>query len=170
MPMKLCDCCGQAVPEYGGIVADDDRGEIRFRGMAAVGLTGKEFSVFRFLLDKRGRTATKDAILDHLYQLQPNDEPDIKIVDVFVCKLRKKIVPLGLNIGTSWGRGYFLEAPAAEVDATSSLENDGPSSSETAGKTTIIAVHTPQPLFKTNDLGTAGSLIEDESAAKKAGL
>lgn len=113
MAMKLCECCGQAVPEYGGIVADDDRGEIRFNGMAACGFTPREYGVFRLLLDKRGRVASKDVILDRLYQLDVDDPPEIKIIDVFVCKLRKKLAPLGLKIGTAWGRGYYLEVPGA---------------------------------------------------------
>lgn len=111
MPMKRCECCGQAMPEWGGIVADDDRGEIRFNGMAAVGFTPREYAIFRLLLDAKGAVKSKDKIMDHLYQLSPDDEPDQKIVDVFVCKLRRKLEPLGLEIGTAWARGYYLVAP-----------------------------------------------------------
>lgn len=107
--IKRCESCGQALPEFGGIVADADRGEVRYLGYAAY-LTKQEFDLFRFLLDKKGSTATKEAIFDHLYQLG-NEDVEIKIIDVFVCKLRKKIGRIGLRIGTAWARGYFLEAP-----------------------------------------------------------
>lgn len=111
--VKRCECCGQPLPEYGGIVADEDRGEVRFAGKMIRNLTRIEFELFRFFLDRRGRTASKEAILESMYQLRPSEDevPEIKIVDVFVCKLRKKIEPLGLSIKTVWGRGYHLEEP-----------------------------------------------------------
>jgi len=109
--MKCCEECGQPVPDYGGIIADDDRGEVRFGG-AAVHLTVQEYEVFKFLLGKRGRTASKESILDHLYQLSRGGEvPDIKIVDVFICKARKKLDRIGVKIETAWGRGYWLADP-----------------------------------------------------------
>lgn len=64
---------------------------------------------------KNGRVVSKDQILSYLYSDRPNDTPELKIVDVFVCKLRKsisKIVP-GLGpklITTEWGRGYCFSA------------------------------------------------------------
>lgn len=104
-----CPTCDSLLPEYGGIVADDERGEVRFRGKR-VSLTAAEFEVFRFLLNKAGRVASKEAILDYLYQLRV-EVPEIKIIDVYVHKMRKKILQLGLVVGTSWGRGYYLEEP-----------------------------------------------------------
>jgi len=110
MTAKRCECCGQAVPEFGGIVADDERGEIRFAGRACYP-TIHEFTIFRALLDNPGRVMTKEKLLDALYWDRPNDEPEIKIIDVFVCKLRKKLKPLGLEISTNWARGYGLVEP-----------------------------------------------------------
>ena len=94
---QRCPTCGQAVPEFGGIVADEERGEVRYAGKFTT-LRAHEFALFRFLLEKKGRVASKQAILEHLYQLETDDEPEIKIIDVFVCKLRKQIEPLGIQI------------------------------------------------------------------------
>jgi two-component system, cell cycle response regulator CtrA len=55
--------------------------------------------------------------LNHLYGGM--DEPEVKIIDVFMCKLRKKLanVSNGKNyIETVWGRGYVLRNPADEED------------------------------------------------------
>jgi two-component system cell cycle response regulator CtrA len=53
------------------------------------------------------------AFLNHLYGGM--DEPEVKIIDVFVCKLRKKLARAGAGgiIGTLWGRGYVIREPAA---------------------------------------------------------
>jgi two-component system cell cycle response regulator CtrA len=69
-------------------------------------LTGSEVRVFGVLL-KRSLT-TKDAVMAALYRDDGKDEPDIKIVDVFICKMRAKLKPFGIEIKTVWGRGYAL--------------------------------------------------------------
>lgn len=71
-------------------------------------LTASETRVFGHLLARD--LATKDSLMAALYCAGADDEPDIKIVDVFVCKLRKKIKPFGLEIDTLWGQGYRLSA------------------------------------------------------------
>lgn len=71
-------------------------------------LTGAETKVFGRLL--RGGPATKDALMACLYRDLGRDEVEIKIVDVFVCKLRKKIKPFGFVIETIWGVGYAMSA------------------------------------------------------------
>lgn len=38
----------------------------------------------------------------------PGKEPESDIVKVFVCKIRKKVKPFGIDIATLWGRGYRL--------------------------------------------------------------
>lgn len=75
-------------------------------------LTGSETKVFGRLL--KGGLATKDAIMATLYRDAGKDEAEIKIVDVFICKLRKKIAPFGLSIETVWGAGYQM-APASKA-------------------------------------------------------
>ncbi len=82
----------------------------------AVHLTGKEYSILELLVLRKGIVLTKDAFLNHLYGGM--DEPEMKIIDVFICKLRKKLQLAGAGnlIGTIWGRGYMLRddvAPAA---------------------------------------------------------
>src|SRR3984893_14562601 len=79
-----------------------------------VHLTGKEYGILELLSLRIGTTLTKEMFLDHLYSGM--DEPEIKIIDVFVCKLRKKLAQAtgGTHyIETVWGRGYVLRESAA---------------------------------------------------------
>ena len=79
-----------------------------------VHLTGKEYSVLELLTLRKGTTLTKEMFLNHLYGGM--DEPELKIIDVFVCKLRKKIAAANDGehyIETVWGRGYVLRDPEA---------------------------------------------------------
>ena len=72
-------------------------------------LTGKEYGILELLSLRKGTTLTKEMFLNHLYGGM--DEPELKIIDVFVCKLRKKLSQAtgGENyIETVWGRGYVL--------------------------------------------------------------
>jgi two-component system cell cycle response regulator CtrA len=83
-----------------------------------VHLTGKEFGVLELLTLRKGATLTKDMFLNHLYG--GIDEPELKIIDVFVCKVRKKLAAAsgGENyIATVWGRGYVLRDPQGAQDA-----------------------------------------------------
>ena len=79
-----------------------------------VHLTGKEYGILELLALRKGSTLTKEMFLNHLYGGM--DEPEVKIIDVFICKLRKKIEQAtGDNyIETVWGRGYVLRDPEAE--------------------------------------------------------
>ncbi len=91
-------------------------------------LTGKEYGILQLLSLRKGTTLTKEMFLNHLYGGM--DEPELKIIDVFICKLRKKLAAAteGENyIETVWGRGYVLRDPqeqpgmvAAEAVAVSS--------------------------------------------------
>jgi two-component system cell cycle response regulator CtrA len=77
-------------------------------------LTGKEYGILELLSLRKGTTLTKEMFLNHLYGGM--DEPELKIIDVFVCKLRKKlsVATHGDNyIETVWGRGYVLRDPPA---------------------------------------------------------
>jgi two-component system cell cycle response regulator CtrA len=72
-------------------------------------LTGKEYGILELLSLRKGTTLTKEMFLNHLYGGM--DEPEVKIIDVFICKLRKKLEMAagGINyIETVWGRGYVL--------------------------------------------------------------
>ena len=78
-------------------------------------LTGKEYGIIELLSLRKGTTLTKEMFLNHLYGGM--DEPELKIIDVFVCKLRKKLANAsnGENyIETVWGRGYVLRDPQGD--------------------------------------------------------
>ena len=80
-----------------------------------VHLTGKEYGILELLSLRKGTTLTKDMFLNHLYNGM--DEPELKIIDVFVCKLRKKLAQMmsdEIYIHTVWGRGYVLQDPEDE--------------------------------------------------------
>ena len=72
-----------------------------------VHLTAKEYAILELLVLRKGMVLTKEAFLNYLYGGM--DEPEIKIIDVFICKLRKKLALAGADnlIGTVWGRGYI---------------------------------------------------------------
>jgi len=78
-----------------------------------VHLTGKEYAILELLVLRKGMVLTKEAFLNHLYGGM--DEPEMKIIDVFICKLRKKLALAGADnlIGTVWGRGYMIREPSA---------------------------------------------------------
>ena len=86
-------------------------------------LTGKEYGILELLSLRKGTTLTKEMFLNHLYGGM--DEPEVKIIDVFICKLRKKLANAtgGQNyIETVWGRGYVLRDPEAAGKAASGKE------------------------------------------------
>jgi len=85
-----------------------------------VHLTGKEQSILELLSRRKGTILTKELFLDHLYGGMV--EPELKIIDVFVCKLRKKLAQAtggDHHIETVWGRGYVLRDPAPMPAVTS---------------------------------------------------
>jgi two-component system cell cycle response regulator CtrA len=88
--------------------------EVQVKGQS-VHLTGKEYAILELLALRKGMVLTKDVFLNHLYG--GIDEPEMKIIDVFVCKMRKKLAQAGAGalIGTIWGRGYVLREPRAVV-------------------------------------------------------
>jgi two-component system, cell cycle response regulator CtrA len=78
-------------------------------------LTGKEYEILELLALRKGSTMTKEMFLNHLYG--GLDEPEAKIIDVFICKLRKKLNANGGHdyIETIWGRGYTLREPTEQL-------------------------------------------------------
>jgi two-component system cell cycle response regulator CtrA len=80
-----------------------------------VHLTGKEYAILELLTLRKGVVMTKEAFLNHLYGGM--DEPEVKIIDVFICKLRKKLAQAGADnlIGTVWGRGYVMREPQQQT-------------------------------------------------------
>ncbi len=85
-------------------------------GGSTVHLTGKEYQMFELLSLRKGTTLTKEMFLNHLYGGM--DEPELKIIDVFICKLRKKLSQATggeSHIETVWGRGYVLRDPEPQA-------------------------------------------------------
>ena len=82
-------------------------------------LTGKEYQILALLALRHGSTLTKETFLNHLYG--GLEEPEAKIIDVYICKLRKKLANAsgGLDyIETVWGRGYALREPIKRTIAS----------------------------------------------------
>ena len=105
----------QSVIHTGRIAVNLDAKTVEADGQA-VHLTGKEYQMLELLSLRKGTTLTKEMFLNHLYGGM--DEPELKIIDVFICKLRKKLAEAtgGENyIETVWGRGYVLREPMGEV-------------------------------------------------------
>lgn len=84
-----------------------------------VRLTGKEFAILELLVLRKGLILSKEALLTHLYH--GTDEPEMRILDVFVCKLRKKLALVGAPdlVRTVWGLGYTVSDPGPAVTPNS---------------------------------------------------
>jgi two-component system cell cycle response regulator CtrA len=102
----------QSIIRTGKISVNLDAKTVEVNDMP-VHLTGKEYQMLELLSLRKGTTLTKEMFLNHLYGGM--DEPELKIIDVFICKLRKKLSEAteGENyIETVWGRGYVLRDPS----------------------------------------------------------
>ena len=101
----------QSIIKTGDIEVNLDGKTVEVRGNI-VHLTGKEYQILELLSLCKGTTLTKEMFLNHLYGGM--DEPELKIIDVFICKLRKKLSEATgreNHIETVWGRGYVLRHP-----------------------------------------------------------
>ena len=100
-----------ATVRTGELVVDLDK-RVATVGGRPVSLTGKEYGVLELLSLRKGMILTKEMFLNHLYG--EGSEPELKIIDVFICKLRKKLAQAtggSHYIETVWGRGYVLREP-----------------------------------------------------------
>ena len=107
----------QSVITTGDLIVNLDTKTVEVGG-SRVHLTGKEYQMLELLSLRKGTTLTKEMFLNHLYGGM--DEPELKIIDVFICKLRKKLAAAtgGKHyIETVWGRGYVLRNPEDESEA-----------------------------------------------------
>jgi two-component system cell cycle response regulator CtrA len=104
----------QPVLRVGTLQLNLDSREVQADGQP-LHLTGKEYAILELLVLRRGMVLTKEAFLNHLYG--GIDEPEMKIIDVFICKLRKKLAQAGAGnlIGTVWGRGYMMRDPNSQA-------------------------------------------------------
>jgi len=107
----------QSIIKTGKLTINLDSRAVEVEGQR-IHLTGKEYAMLELLSLRKGSVLTKDMFLNHLYGGM--DEPELKIIDVFICKLRKKLTSAtgGENyIETSWGRGYALRNPPVDEEA-----------------------------------------------------
>jgi two-component system cell cycle response regulator CtrA len=101
----------QSVVQTGDLFVNLDAKTVEI-DQVRVHLTGKEYQILELLSLRKGMTLTKEMFLNQLYGGM--DEPQIKIIDVFICKLRKKLADASNGkdyIETLWGRGYVLREP-----------------------------------------------------------
>ncbi len=106
----------QSIIETGRLSVNLDTHSVEVDSQS-IHLTGKEYGILELLSLRKGTTLTKEMFLNHLYGGM--DEPELKIIDVFICKLRKKLstATSGENyIDTVWGRGYVLRDPDVEEE------------------------------------------------------
>ena len=104
----------QSVVNTGDLCVNLDSKTVEIEG-TRVYLTGKEYQMLELLCLRKGSTLTKEMFLNNLYGGM--DEPGVKIIDVFMCKLRKKLAKASNGkdyIETVWGRGYVLREPSED--------------------------------------------------------
>ena len=111
----------QSIIWTGKVAVNLDAKTVEVEGKT-VHLTGKEYQMLELLSLRKGTTLTKEIFLNHLYGGM--DEPELTIIDVFICKLRKKIAQATDNenyIQTVWGRGYVLKDPEPQQQPAARL-------------------------------------------------
>lgn len=101
----VCPCCGGEVSPLDFLLDPVSR-SISMNGGTAR-LTGKEYEFLHALLQAFPRVLSRSDLMDTLYN-HPDSMPEVKIIDVIACKVRKKLDPLGIVILTTWGVGYSL--------------------------------------------------------------
>lgn len=104
----------QSAVRLGNLYVDLATEDVRV-GDRPVRLTRREYQLLEVLVLRRNRVVTKEVFLDQLYG--GRDEPEIKIIDVFIHKLRGKLTGSTAEIETVWGRGYLLRAPQTSTQA-----------------------------------------------------
>ncbi len=115
----------QSVIRTGKVAVNLDAKTVEVSGKP-VHLTGKEYQMLELLSLRKGTTLTKEMFLNHLYGGM--DEPELKIIDVFICKLRKKLSEATGDdnyIETVWGRGYVLRDPEPSQEEPTAVAANG---------------------------------------------
>ena len=109
----------QPIVQTGNLTVNLDQKTVEIAGVR-VYLTAKEYQILEHLSLRKGTTLTKEMFLNQLYGGM--DEPEIKIIDVFICKLRRKLANASGGkdyIETVWGRGYVLREPGSDQEKLS---------------------------------------------------
>jgi two-component system cell cycle response regulator CtrA len=123
-----------------------------------VHLTGKEYQILELLSLRKNTAVTKEMFLNHLYGGMK--EPKLKIIDVFVCRLRKRLAQATggkLHIETVWGRGYALRDPVA-IPGTETNRGDP----DRSGDRRFQASH--QPLAALRPIQPVKESLQESSA------
>ena len=110
----------KSVIAVGDLIVDLEARSVKLNGQK-LHLTGKEYQILALLALRQGSTLTKETFLNNLYGDVDVDEPEPKIIDVYICKLRKKLANAsgGMDyIETVWGRGYALREPVRRAIAS----------------------------------------------------
>lgn len=94
---------------------------ITFESPPMFGFTRAESIIFGVLM--KSKLATKQNLMLALYHNRTQDEAEIKVVDVWVCKMRRKLRPYEIEIETQWGQGYYFSA-ASKARAASLLQQE----------------------------------------------
>lgn len=126
----------QSIVEYGDFAINLGRKTVAVCG-EPLHLTARQYQMLELLVLRQGVTLNKEQFLNHLYGGM--DEPEIKIVDVFICKLRRKLAEAGctgVSIKTVWGRGYTL---STDYKATNHSQNTNSVSGGTAQPSQVTA-------------------------------
>jgi two-component system cell cycle response regulator CtrA len=102
---------GQSTIRTGDLIVDV-KTQVVSIGDKPAQLTEKEYRIIELLSLRKGAAATREMLLGHLYG--GINKPELKIIDVFVSHLRKKLA-LATDgkhyIKTVWGRGFLLRNP-----------------------------------------------------------
>ena len=109
----------QSVIAVGDLIVNLEARNVELHGQK-LHLTAKEYQILALLALRTGSTLTKETFLNHLYG-RLDDDPEAKIIDVFICKLRKKLANASDGqdyIETIWGRGYALREPTKQAIAS----------------------------------------------------
>ncbi len=110
----------ESVITVGDLIVDLEARTVKLDGRK-LHLTGKEYQILALLALRQGSTLTKETFLNNLYGDVDVEEPEPKIIDVYICKLRKKLAKAsgGMDyIETVWGRGYALREPVRRAIAS----------------------------------------------------
>lgn len=113
MTSQACPVCGSSLTGI-ALSWNAERGVVVGEGRFAV-LPDSEGKILQLLIDRWPNVASKESLHHAIYGLDPDGGAEIRIIDVFICRLRKKIKPLGVDIETSWGSGYSLSVKITSV-------------------------------------------------------
>lgn len=115
--VDYCECCGRPLPSKElafGTQHDEVSGKFQ-RGDVSEKFSRYQVKIILALFDFEACSKTKQYLHSEMYSdLLGQDKPEIKIVDVQICKIRKKLGTLGLEVVTEWGRGYRIALAEAE--------------------------------------------------------